>query len=132
MVRKFAFAIALATVAGLTIGCDAASTKKADPTKAVAVAVEKGKDAVADAKVAADKVAETVKADTLKPIMEKMDAIKAAAAKLTGDAGMKATTGVADLGKMVDAFKAAPLDKIKDLAKPLSDKFAEVMKMVGM
>ena len=129
MLRKFAFGIALAAIAGFTIGCDTASTKKPETSK---VAIDKAKAGVDTTKEMADKAAETLRTDTLKPITEKMDAIKVAVGKLTGEPGTKATTALADLSKMVDAFKAASLDKVKDLVAPLQTKFTEVSKMAGM
>jgi hypothetical protein len=91
-----------------------------------------GKDIADKGKELADKAAETLRGETLKPITEKMDAIKGKLGGLTGEAGTKATAAFGDLTKLVDGFKTSPLDKIKDLVKPLQEKFAEVLKMVGL
>ena len=145
MIRKAMFGLALAAVSGLTIGCDTGTKDSAKNDKAKEGAEkakemrEKGKDVMKDgmdkagdmAKAGADKEAEALRSETLKPITEKLEAIKGKLGGLTGDAGTKAKTAFDELNKLVEGFKAAPLDKIKDLVKPLQDKFAEVMKMVG-
>lgn len=154
MIRKWMFGVATAAMAGLVVGCDSGtntqstadkSEKRAADTKAqmeerlkgmadkgkemAKDGMEKGKEAL---KEGAKKFDEALRSETLKPVAEKLDAIKGKLGSLSGDASVKAKSAFEDLTKLVEEFKKAPLEKLSDLVDPLKAKLAEVLKLVGI
>ncbi len=112
MLRHLFAGLGLCAVLGLSIGCDA---KKVDDAKK---AIEKGGDKLKD--------------ETVKPIEEAMPKIQDKIKSMAGDAQVSAQSAFDGLKKLVEEFKASPSDKMKDLVKPLMEKFEALKKSVGM
>lgn len=145
MIRKMLFGFTVAAVAGLAIGCS--ETKKDEaPKKAgeyadkmkdeAAKRLEQGKDIAAKGAEGAAKAAEMAaakaKEEVIKPIEALYPKIEEKIKALTGDSATKATAAFAAVKKLVEEFKAAPAEKIKELTTALTTKVDELKKMVGL
>ena len=118
MVRTLVFGLSLCAACGLVVGCDTAK-KLGDSAKDVGEKLS-------------EEAAKTLKADTLKPIEDALPAITDKIKALPADAQAGAQKTFDALKQLVADFKAAPADKLKDMARSLVGKFEELKKMVGL
>lgn len=145
MIRKLMFGFTLAAVAGLAIGCTEAKKDEA-PKKVDEYAnkmkdeaskrIEQGKDlankGAEGAAKAAEMAAAKAKEEVIKPIEALYPKIEEKIKALTGDGATKASAAFAAVKKLVEEFKAAPADKIKELTTGLTTKVDELKKLVGL
>jgi type VI protein secretion system component VasK len=158
MLRRMMLAAVPVMAIALVVGCDSGDTKKATNATPPAGApdmkkmgqdmmakgkegMEKGKEAVSDAgkavaekgKEAAAVVGDVAKEGVLKPINEFMGKIEEKVKGMAaGDAATAAKAKLDAFKKMVEEFKAAPGEKVKELGEKLATAFAELKKLVGL
>ena len=156
MLRKFIFGFAVAIAAGLTVGCDSSKDTRLATAKSGGIEEankanearrkdmerakheeNKAKESNADAtKVAMEKAKtemDAAKATFLKPMEDQYPKIETNIKGLTDTTKMGAAKTAFDaFKKQVEEFKAAPVDKYKDLMPGLTTKFDELKKMVGL
>jgi uncharacterized protein YaaR (DUF327 family) len=133
MIRKLLMVASAAGLVAIGLACEQAkstvsntATKVADKAKETAAAGKEGLARMTDEMMAKSK--ETF----LKPIEEMLPKVDEKIKALTGDGKTKAADSLAAVKKLIDEFKAAPTDKFEGLMKGITDKVAELKKMVGL
>jgi hypothetical protein len=126
MSRAVLSLVGLAVAAVLTAGCD---DKKSSGSVSLPTSVKSLEES---GKKEAEELMAKGKAEFLKPIEAMVPKIEEKIKGLSGDAKATATTKLDELTALVKDFKAAAPDKWEGMKEKLTEKLAEIKKLVGL
>jgi ABC-type transporter MlaC component len=128
MIRKLLMVASAAGLVAIGLACEQAKSTVSNTATKVA---DKAKETAAAGKEGLARMAKS-KETFLKPIEEMLPKVDEKIKALTGDGKTKAADSLAAVKKLIDEFKAAPTDKFEGLMKGITEKVAELKKMVGL